>query len=81
VRWANVPGVTGYSAEATLSDGRRLSFTRGFRIPAVGRGVSVRIAVRSLRADGAVSRPARLTVHATRRSAAVKPRNRKGGRR
>ncbi len=77
VRWQPVAGAT-YAAEAAVSDGRRLSFTtrRGFRIPGVARGVSVRIAVRSLR-DGVAGPPARVRVKATRRSPAVPPIGRK----
>jgi hypothetical protein len=77
VRWQPVAGVT-YAAEAIASDGRRLSFTarRGFRIPAVARGVSVRIAVRAVR-DGVAGPAARVRVKATRRSPAVPPTGRK----
>jgi hypothetical protein len=77
VRWQPAAGFS-YAAEAIVSDGRRLSFTanRGFRIPAVARGVSVRIAVRSLR-DGIVGPAARVRVKATRRSPAVSPTGRK----
>jgi hypothetical protein len=71
VRWQPAAGVT-YTAEATVSDGRRLVFAskHGFRIPAVGRGVSVKVAVRTLR-DGVAGPPARVRLKATRRSPAV----------
>jgi hypothetical protein len=84
VRFQPVPGAS-YAAEAIVSDGRRLTFApgRSFRIPAVGRDKSVKIAVRTVRA-GEAGPAARLRVKATRRSAAVpshaKP-LRKGGRR
>ena len=77
VRWQPATGLT-YTAEATVSDGRRLVFTpkRSFRIPAVGRGVSVKVAVRGVR-DGVAGPPARVRVKATRRSPAVPSTRRK----
>jgi len=76
VRWQPSAGAS-FTAQATLSDGRRLVFTsaRGFRIPAVSRGVSARIAVRRLE-NGVPGPPARLRVKATRRSPAVPSRRR-----
>ncbi len=75
------PGATGYTASATLSDGRKLSFApksvkAGIRIKGVGRDTTVRIALRALRLDGVAGKTSRLKVKATRR-ANVAPRKAK----
>jgi hypothetical protein len=73
VRWASVPGASGYTATVTTSDGRKLSFSpatarKPIRIAGVGRDTTVRVALRALRTDGAVSGASRLKVKATRRA-------------
>jgi hypothetical protein len=72
VRWASVPGASGYTATVTTSDGRKLSFDanvkEGIRVPGVGRDTTVRVALRALRTDGAVGGASRLKVKATRRA-------------
>ena len=91
VRWQPVPGASGYTGWAVTSDGRKLSFDpsvkKGIRIPGIARDTTVRVAVRALRVDGAVGRPARVKVKATRRANVApnkaKPlkKTKKGGRR
>ena len=81
VRWAAVPGATGYTASAILSDGRKLSFApksvkAGIRIKGIGRDTTVRIALRAMRLDGVAGKTSRLKVKATRR-ANVAPRKAK----
>jgi hypothetical protein len=87
-----VPGAIGYNAVVATSDGRRLSFSpdsarKPIRVRGVGRDVTVRVALRTVRLDGKVSQAARLRVKATRKANVVpnktKPlkKRKKGGRR
>jgi hypothetical protein len=73
VRWASVPDATAYNAVVTTSDGRTLSFSpsdaeKAIRVAGVGRDVSVRVAMRTVRLDGKVSKAARVRVKATRKA-------------
>ena len=73
VRWASVPGAIAYNAVVTTSDGRKLSFApanarKAIRVAGVGRDVTVRVAMRTVRLDGQVSKAARVRVKATRKA-------------
>jgi hypothetical protein len=95
VRWASVPGALSYNAVVTTSDGRKLSFApdnarKPIRVAGIGRDVTVRVAMRTVRLDGKVSKAARVRVKATRKANVAphksKPlkspaKKRKGGRR